>query len=48
MGYGTGVWHLIVQGHTESVQAVDVSGVGSLLVSAGADSHVTLWNNDLS
>ena len=42
-------WRLaVVQGHIEPVQAVDVSGVGSLLVTAGADSHVTLWNNDLS
>ena len=43
----TGVWQLIVQGHTNSVEEVDVSATGNLLASASFDRHVTLWSYEL-
>ena len=43
----TGVWQLVVQGHTESITAVDVSRTENFLVTASVDHHVTLWRYEV-
>ena len=43
----TGVWQLMLQGHTKSVQAVAVSGRENFLATAGVDCHVTLWRYEV-
>ena len=43
----TGVWQLIVHGHTGAARDVDVSGTENFLVTASLDGHVTLWSYDL-
>ena len=43
----TGVYQLIVQGHTKSAEAVDVSVTENFLVTASTDGDVTLWSYEV-
>ena len=43
----TGVWQLVVQGHRNSVTAVDISKTENLLATASVDRRVTLWRYEV-